>query len=271
VLHNTHPDIITLSRQIDEETGDTKKNISIEQVREIQSRLHTKPLLDGYQFVYITEAEHISIEAANALLKILEEPGEQTIFILLTTSLARIPATVVSRCQMVQLRPVATETIAKFLRQQKLPRAKADTIARLANGRPGVAQEYLNNSQQYEEYVSSARELLALHRMPMVEQFQALAALGEISREQASQRLDQWQVLVRDIALLRHGCPELTVHQNLETELQAIAQHMTDHDVVALFQALQAGHRYLQANVNPRLLFENILITLPASASVRAA
>lgn len=78
----THPDFIYLERETDEKTGKLKKNISIEQARNLRSRLRSKSWLDGYRAVIIDETELLNEESSNALLKLLEEPSEQNIFFL---------------------------------------------------------------------------------------------------------------------------------------------------------------------------------------------
>jgi DNA polymerase-3 subunit delta' len=88
-----HPDVLTISP--------IKKNIKIDQIREIKGHIKYGPNASDYLFVIIKNADTLSEEAANSLLKILEEPPEGTVFILLVEMVTRVLPTIASRCQKV--------------------------------------------------------------------------------------------------------------------------------------------------------------------------
>jgi len=100
-------DVMVLARELNDK-DELKKNISIDQVRKLVERLHLSAIGEGYKVGIIDSAELLSTEAANALLKTIEEPSGKTLVILLAASTATIPATILSRCQVLYLPPPLT-------------------------------------------------------------------------------------------------------------------------------------------------------------------
>jgi DNA polymerase III subunit delta' len=94
---NTHPDL----NEIKPEEG--KSTISVDQIRRIVADTTLKPQFEGYRAVIINPADAMTLSAANAFLKCLEEPAERTVFILITTNPIKLPATIISRCQMLDI------------------------------------------------------------------------------------------------------------------------------------------------------------------------
>lgn len=93
---DNHPDFVSLQP---EETG---KAIKVDQIRELIQLMTLSPHFSGYRTVLISPAEQMNMAAANSLLKTLEEPQENTVIILVTSQLSRLPATIRSRCQMLR-------------------------------------------------------------------------------------------------------------------------------------------------------------------------
>ena len=87
-----HPDVYWLKREINEKTGELRKNISIEQIRELQNKLSLHSFLNSYKVAVINEAEALSQEAANSILKTLEEPTAKTVLIIKSSPWSRIPS-----------------------------------------------------------------------------------------------------------------------------------------------------------------------------------
>ena len=104
-----HPDFYEIKKEED------KKNISIEQIRKLREKLGLRAFLGEYKVALIDEAESMTEEANNALLKTLEEPSEKTVIILITTNARSLPQTIVSRCQIIRFLPVNRKGILEFL------------------------------------------------------------------------------------------------------------------------------------------------------------
>jgi len=110
-----HPAIYFVKRERKEKENKMAQNISIEQIRELERKLSLSSFLNSYKIGIIEEAETMSIEAANSLLKTLEEPTPKTVIILLASNISVLPATIVSRCQVLKFLPVAKEKIYNHL------------------------------------------------------------------------------------------------------------------------------------------------------------
>jgi DNA polymerase-3 subunit delta' len=136
-----HPDVRILEREINETTGKLRTEISVKQAREAIRFLQLTPALGGWRIVVIDPVDDLSNEAANALLKALEEPPRRGLFLLINHALSRALATIRSRCQRLVLQPLAADAVARIL-AQAVPGLGADQIAaltRLAEGSPGRA------------------------------------------------------------------------------------------------------------------------------------
>ena len=151
LLKGLHPDVEILSP--------SGKNIRIEQIRELEAKLHFRPLEGERRLVLLPKAEALSREAANALLKSLEEPPPYALFILITQSTEALLPTIVSRCQVLRLRPLPREVIKRLLTERfgKLPE-EAEGLSFLAEGSIGRAL-FLSEKGLLEELFRFAKVL----------------------------------------------------------------------------------------------------------------
>jgi DNA polymerase III subunit delta' len=150
VDHRTHPDILWVQRLPKEPPKDgeeadpdaeLKRSIAIDQIREVQHRLTTRPSMADRRVVIIDAADDLERGGANALLKSLEEPPSGTYFMLVSHASDRLLSTIRSRCQMVRFEPLADDAMRQAL-AQLLPGAAAseiDALVRTGGGLPGQA------------------------------------------------------------------------------------------------------------------------------------
>jgi len=135
-----HPDLCIIQPLTDKKTQKTKKSISIEQIREtlINKFLHLTSHGNSGRLVVIWPAESMTIDAANCLLKSLEEPPEGVYLVLITESIRRLPATIVSRCQRIRIPIPAREQGLEWL-QAEVPGADFGNLLDFAGGAPMAA------------------------------------------------------------------------------------------------------------------------------------
>ncbi|MBI5071563.1 hypothetical protein HZB93_01585 [Candidatus Falkowbacteria bacterium] len=220
-----HPDVYLVGRERSEKENKIAKNISIEQVRELLRKLSLSSFLNSYKIGIIEEAETLSSEAANGLLKTLEEPTPKTVIILLSTSVSALPATIVSRCQALKFLPVAKEKIYDQLINLGASRDEARDLAGISWGKPGVALDFWQNRKEegrepaIEEYEERARGILDLMRAETMHDRMKIfdEVLGKDSGTEdlfgsLNQILALWTSVLRDAVLLHHGCPELVAN-----------------------------------------------------------
>lgn len=138
----THPDWLPLS------PAEQGKPITVDQVRAVIEFLALRPHTAGRQVVLLAPAEAMNVNAANSLLKVLEEPSPESYFVLVAHRLARLPATVRSRCQLVPFKPPApAEALAWLTKEGNVPQPQAAELLALAGGSPLAALQYLREGR----------------------------------------------------------------------------------------------------------------------------
>ena len=141
VAANSHADMLTIERVMNEKTKRMKTQIAVEDVRKINGFMSLTPAEGGWRVVVVDGAEDMSPGSANGLLKILEEPPPRAILLLVCASPGRLLPTIRSRCRRLRLTPLADEPMGQLLTQY-LPKLGADDRGRLitlAEGSPGRA------------------------------------------------------------------------------------------------------------------------------------
>ena len=149
------PDIITITH--------SKNSIGVEEIRRSRMRadLQIKPYSSPHKIYLIPDAEKLTVQAQNALLKTLEEPPEYAVIILIANGLVSFLPTVLSRCVVLQTRAVEEAQIAQFLQKEKeLPKEQAQILARFAGGNPGQAL-LLTDDQEFLELRDTTVDFLA--------------------------------------------------------------------------------------------------------------
>jgi len=262
IKNKIHPDIFWLKRIENEKNGKLKKNIGIEQIRELQNKLSLHSFLDSYKIAIINEAQTLSSEAANSLLKTLEEPTPKTILILLTTSLASLPQTIVSRCQVLKFLPVSSQEIFDYLISLKIERKKAKILAALAFGRPGLAINYFNEPEDYLTFQDQISQFIGLMKGDISNRFKIvdnLAPGNDVNSIKES--LSVWQKIFRDLSLIKIGAENLVSNLNFQTELKSLAAGYSRDGLLKIMAEISTAKRYLDANVNPKLTLENLILS----------
>lgn len=128
-----HPDVCVL------EAEEGKKQISVEQVRELRERLSMRPLRAPRMVTYVPAADSLNESGTNALLKVVEEPPAHAVFVLVAEDAGRLPATLKSRCVILPMNSVARADLVSGLITRGMDELLANTRAESARGRPGIA------------------------------------------------------------------------------------------------------------------------------------
>jgi DNA polymerase-3 subunit delta' len=139
----THPDRLHVTLE-ERDDGKLRTEITIDQIRALGQRFAAKPSFGGWQVVSIDPADRLNVAAANALLKTLEEPAANTALLLVADEPARLPATIRSRCQRIDLRPPEIAMARSWLIAQGAVPAVVDEALLFADGNPGAAKAMLD-------------------------------------------------------------------------------------------------------------------------------
>ena len=245
----------------------TRTAISIDQVREAQRMATLKPY-EGAGRVFIFEnAELLSEQAANALLKTLEEPPAQVTLVLLATAAELLPETIVSRCTVIRLRPLSHALVEEVLRDVHGATAELATrIARASHGRLGWALEALADPSLLEARADQLGELLAATHGTLEQRFDLASSLATRftrDRTDAGRVLALWLGWWRDVMVASHGSPELVANVDHRRHVDAAAGSLAPRQIADAISAINETWDRLDANVNPRLALEGLMLRLP--------
>jgi len=246
-----HPDYFYIEREVDEKKNRLKKDISVAQAKLVRNFLQNKSWLAGGKAVLIDEAEAINEEAANALLKTLEEAAENSLIILLTVNDKLLPETVRSRCQIIQFDFLPTDEIAAGLRTLGHGEELSRKAASLAWGRPGRAIGLVSEAGAIGDIELEISRVKSLVNAPFYKKLEATESLfGDKDdairgRDRLREILDIWIMLWRDAmrgeSVFGNGSP---------------------HEAAEMINELQTARGLLGQNIHPRLLMERILLKI---------
>ena len=136
IAAGTHADLLTMERSLDDKRKKLRSEIVVDEVREVSSFMHLTPAEGGWRVVIVDGAEDLNRNAANALLKVLEEPPGRAVLILACAAAGRLLPTIRSRCRRLRLDPLADADVAELLARARpdLPASEPPRIASLAGG-----------------------------------------------------------------------------------------------------------------------------------------
>lgn len=266
---DTHPDFYYLARQIDEKTDKLKKDISAAQAKQIKARLGAKSWFGGYQAVIIDEAENLSEEAGNALLKLLEGTAGQRVFFLLTTDDNALLPTIRSRSQMFYFLPVADAEIAKGLQELGYDPALAAAVAPQSWGRPGRARQMADEENYRDHLNAEIQRWQNIINQPFFKKLKSLEDLfddrvpeqarytaGKIDNlrtaEKLSDAIEIWSVLWRN-----------KMREKVFAESDDNSGDLSVGQIATLINSFNTAKSLLSQNVNPKLVAEQVMLSLP--------
>lgn len=270
IAQRKHADVQIISLTSDCEKDETKKRteISIEQIRQIQHSASLPPFEGRYKIFIIDGAEVLSIEAANCLLKTLEEPFEKVLFVLLAKNIRAIPDTVISRCQKLELMPLSAGEIEKeLISRWDVEEQKARVLSRLCKGCIGWAISASGDERLLEHYCEERDSILDIISYDYEERFLYAARLARqftLKREATLDVLNLWIDLWRDLLLIKTGLNEAITNIDIENELSKLAMGISLLDVRCVIDKIQEAMQNLRRNANPRLALEVLMMDIPS-------
>lgn len=255
--HHNHPDAYYV-----EPAGHSLK---IEQIREIQAVSAYKQLESKYKTIIIEEAQKMTDEAANCLLKILEEPPGEIIFILLTSNLYGVLPTIISRCQLIRFQALGTQLVEELLKiEAGVPAGEAGLLSRLAAGSVAQALKIWQNRGEDNRWRSAEKIALAIQQKDRLELLRLSAALEKDECLQAT--LEELLLWYRDVLVwARTGCREQIFNQQVAAggpgaaeQAQELEASRAEEAISLINQALKR----LRQNANARLTLDVLLLRL---------
>lgn len=239
-------------------------SIKIEQVRQLQQELAHSSYAGGYRVCVLDAADTMTKEAANSLLKTLEEPVGQTVFILLAPSRHALLDTIVSRCQVVPFQGLSEAELSAALADEGHSAAAVQTAARLSGGRLGralelLAPEGLSGRDRMAESLSRLSD--GGNRASLV--LSLAAAWDKADRPNVVRELQFLATLLRDILQCRLGLAASDLwNTDCSSLLFKLSQTWDEAQLTAALAAVDKARRAIEGNANSRLTAEALWIEL---------
>jgi len=272
VVAGTHPDLRILAPGRTE-TGAERRAVAIDQVRDLK-REAAYPPYEGKRKIFIIEdTEQMRAEAANSLLKVLEEPSANTVIVLLSESTEALLPTLVSRAQLVRFTLVpAPEIVPVLVARAGVPAERARFLAGMAGGRVGAA---LDAAAAAEEPFIRRREVLttlwALEGGDVIAVLDAAEAVAK-QKDEIERWLDIALLWFRDLAIWQAlADPALLTNLDHQRDVARRASRARPEDLTRAVDAIEQAKVALRRNINPRLVLESLFTQLGAAARHPAA
>lgn len=252
----SHPDIMML-----EPDG---ASIKIEQIRSLLSKVSLRNYESAYKVAILNDAHLMTEQAANCLLKTLEEPTDNTVFILVTAQVQNLPITILSRCQQIQFQLLPPALIQDIL-QQLYPERQSQIglMAALAKGSVHTAEELLAN-----EEISTARQnfyqLLTKLATTTPAQIIGWCEQWDKNKKMVKSLLELGQLWYHDVLLGSTAKQwELMMNQDYLAVLKW--QQIAPEQLLIILQYFRTGMAQLESNASPRLVLEIVLLKTQAA------
>jgi DNA polymerase-3 subunit delta' len=260
----SHPDLLTVEPVVRGRTVRAAK-IKIEAVRQVIRDLALKPVEARRRVARLLNFHAANSESMNAFLKTLEEPPGSAVLLLTAERADDLLPTIVSRCQVVGLRPLPLETVRESLITRWLvPAERASLLAALSQGRLGWAvRTHADETglQARAQRLDDLSALLAGSRVVRFSYAERLAREGSVERVQET--LDLWQGFWRDVLLAAAGAQVPLANPDRRPEIQRLAQFVTPQAARAVVAGLRQTAERLERNANARLALEVCLLDWP--------
>ena len=268
-----HPDVrIETISQSDEEPNRTR--IRRLAILEIIHSVQMTPYESSHRIIIFDGAESLSGVAANTLLKTLEEPPENVIFLLLTDRENLVLPTIRSRCRKLQLRQMPKLEISNYLiNKHDVEPELAEQLGRLSKGCLGWAINAVTDEETLTNRVKHMNAIYKTSSATLQPRFDYASEIAEAYRKnrvEAKEVLFLWERWWRDLLLIKIGTEDFILNLDYINELRLHASGLTQTDIVNFLKGLEDTIGHLDRNVNAQLAMEVLMLNLPESNHLQA-
>ena len=249
-----HPDIVYVNHE--------KNVIGVDDVREqINKDIIIKPYSSPYKIYIVDEAEKMSVQAQNALLKTIEEPPAYAIIILLSTKGEKLLPTIRSRCITLKLRPVVEEEMIRYLKEHGVEEERISIVIKLARGNIGRALKMAQSESFYEMIDMIIKMLENVWKMDL---FEIMSFIERLSKYKINiyDCFDFMRLWFRDVLLFKATSDmNLLIFKNNYKSINEIASKCSYEKLENILKAIDVAERRLNANVNFEQTLELMLFS----------
>lgn len=257
-----HPDMNVIQALDGDNLPKEGGTLKVDQIREVQRSLSLKPYQAKYRVALFLRFQEANDNAANALLKTLEEAPAHAILLLTADTPEQLLPTIISRCEILRLRPLPIEAVVADLIYRGVDEERARLLAHISGGRPGYAHRLVDDVTLLEKRDERLNDLQALLPAPRVEKFSYADKLSK-DKDAMRQAIIIWLSYWRDVMLRVAGAetPLINVDRNMEIEF--LAGRLNLSTARRVVSDLENALEKMDRNVNSRLLAEVLLMDWP--------
>lgn len=263
---NTFPDFLVI--EPDRELATPQ--IKIEQIRDIEQQIVYRPLVGERKMCLIDDADRMTTGAANALLKTLEEPPGHSLFLLISSRPAALPATIRSRCQLLRFAtPARTDVEAALILKREVPLTDARLLAMISEGRLGNAL-----ATDLKTVRAQQQELLDLVSPKSLQSISTILTAAEsLAKADRAEEILSWLTRwIRDLILLQVGGErEQILHIEHLPALESYANRADTDALLTLLHDIERTEQQTTRHLNLHMTLENILLRLREALGLAAA
>jgi DNA polymerase III subunit delta' len=243
-------------------------SIKKQQIQELQAEFSKKAVESSKKVYIIFHADKMSTGASNSLLKFLEEPNAGTVAFLLTEQPQQILATILSRCQILTFKQLSSKAMINQLRENGIEPAKASILAQMTNSLDEALE--LNVDvwfAQAQKIVLKLYEVLKKHPLEAMVTLQGEWFLHFKDKEQVNRGLDLLLLIFKDLLYIQLDKQEQIAFMGESERLKQFALQVSGRRLSDQMSAILEAKRKLQANMNPQLMMEQLVLKLQEGSS----
>ena len=239
--------------------------ISVEESADIMRRLSLKSVESGYRIVIIWQAEKLHVSAANKLLKVIEEPPDKTIFLLVAINLEQMISTITSRTQLIKINKLSDEDILETLKSNfDLQDEAAKKIVHRADGNYREALLLMNNDTEEED---DAKRFIDWMRFCLKSNMEGISAFSEsmakTGRENQKMFLQTALHIARECLVINYADHSMVRMEGKELEdFKRFAPFVNKNNAEQFVEELNKAHFHLERNANSKILFTDLSLTM---------
>lgn len=243
-------------------------SIKKQQIQDLQEEF-SKTGMESKQKIYmIVHADRMTVNAANSLLKFLEEPNKQTYAILISEQVQKILPTILSRCQILTFRPLTAKNLIAKLNSHGVNANSAPVLAQLTNN---IDEALRLNGEDW--FAQAQKIVVKLYEVLKKNPLEAMVSLQENwfmhfkEKEQFDLGLDLLLLIYKDLLYIQLGKLDQVVYLNETSRLEQHALQISGQRLAEQMTAILDAKRKLHANMNPQLLMEQLVLKLQEGSS----
>ncbi|MGJ1069800.1 ATP-binding protein [Staphylococcus warneri] len=247
-----HPDFMYVSSE--------ESTIKKEKIEQLVHHMNQLPIEGNYKVYIVEDFEKLTVQGENSILKFLEEPPQNTIAILLSTKPEQILDTIHSRCQHVYFKPIDKGQFINHLVDESLTRPVAEMLSTYTT----QVETALSLNEEY-DLTSLRKTIIRWCELLLTNRSMALIGIIDLLKQAKNRKLQLLTLsavngFFEDIMHAKVEANNEYIYSDLSVEIEKYAKHLTYNQLILMYDQLTEAHKKLNQNVNPTLVFEQIVI-----------